>query len=85
MLKTEVQVMREHLRRLEPTSQHIYGHFTQQLNQQQPPSQPQTNGAGGISLPPLNSTQAPGPGHAAYGAGAAPAAMEGVSYGSFGR
>ncbi|KAK4560889.1 hypothetical protein LTR86_005469 [Recurvomyces mirabilis] len=69
MLKTEVQVMHQHLRRLDPNAPHVYGHFTSQLNQGAPA---QTNGASGISLPPLNPPQQPA------------AAMQGVEYGAYG-
>jgi len=79
MLKTEVQVMHQHLRRLEPNSPHIYGHFTSQLSN--PQSQSQSNGTPGISLPPINQSQGSGQGN---GFGNAPAAMQGVEYG-FGR
>lgn len=76
MLKTEVQVMHQHLRRLDPNAPHVYGHFTSQLSQQQ--SQAQSNGNPGISLPPLN---APGGGQAPPFGGAPTAAMQGVEYG----
>lgn len=76
MLKTEMQVMHQHLRRLDPNGPHVYGHFTSQLNG---PPAAQTNGTSGISLPPLNpGGQPPAP------FGAPPAAMQGVEYG-FGR
>lgn len=87
MLKTEVQVMHQHLRRLDPNAPHVYGHFTSQLNQQ---SQGQQNGgSAGIALPPLNSASGSAPGGPAppafSGSGTAPpAAMQGVEYG-FGR
>ena len=90
MLKTEVQVMHQHLRRLDPGAPHVYGHFTSQLNQ---PQSQQTNGASsGISLPPLNPPN--GAGHHAVGGGhhsgqyggaierlPPAAAMQGVEYG----
>lgn len=80
MLKTEFQVMHQHLRRLDPNAPHVYGQFTSQLSQ----PAPQTNGASGISLPPLNAGQAaPQPSFA----GVPPAAtgMQGVEYsGGFG-
>lgn len=79
MLKTEVQVMQQHLRRLDPNAPHVYGHFTSQLNQ---PNGPQTNGASGISLPPLNPGQ--GPGVPYNGVGPPAAAMQGVEYGGYG-
>lgn len=82
MLKTEVQVMHQHLRRLDPSAPHLYGHYTSQLSQTQPPV-PQTNGtSSGISLPPLNSSSAAGA-HGGYGSGIPPpaAAMQGVEYG----
>lgn len=74
MLKTEVQVMHQHLRRLDPNAPHVYGHFTQQLQQ----SQSQANGNSGISLPPLNPAQG-------GGQGAPAAAMQGVEYNNYGR
>ncbi|KAK5126911.1 hypothetical protein LTR85_008269 [Meristemomyces frigidus] len=78
MLKTEVQVMHQTLRRLDPNAPHVYGHFTSQLSQ---PAAARTNGGSAISLPPLNSQA-----HAAPFSGAAPpvAAMQGVEYGGFG-
>jgi hypothetical protein len=89
MLKTEVQVMHQHLRRLDPQASHVYGHFTSQLNQQQqqqqqqqpPPApssshQPQANGGAGMALPPLNA----GPG-SSQGGPPPPAPMQGVEYG----
>lgn len=91
MLKTEIQVMHQHLRRLDPPAPHVYGHFTQQLSQQagqgqqQPQQTPQQNGTpGGMSLPPLgagppNGATAQQPG--SYGGVAPPAAMQGVEYG----
>lgn len=80
MLKTEVQVMHQTLRRLDPNAPHVYGHFTSQLSQPAP-APAQTNGTSAISLPPLN-TQ----GHSApFGGGPPPgAAMQGVEYGGFG-
>lgn len=91
MLKTEIQVMHQHLRRLDSNATHVYGHFTQQLNQQGPPQMsqqgpPQTNG--GIALPPLNQPQAAqGPPPSAFGNGMQPPpqAMQGVEYGGYGR
>ncbi|KAF2769533.1 hypothetical protein EJ03DRAFT_272173 [Teratosphaeria nubilosa] len=71
MLKTEVQVMHQHLRRLDPNAPHVYGHFTSQLSAQ---SGSQTNGNSSISLPPLN----PGQSSAAFSG----AAMQGVEYGN---
>ena len=88
MLKTEVQVMHQHLRRLEPNAPHVYGHFTSQLSQQQaqPQQRPQsqTNGNPPISLPPLTSVQGTGsnPSQPSFGSvSAANAAMQGVEYG----
>ncbi|KAK4545644.1 hypothetical protein LTR36_002597 [Oleoguttula mirabilis] len=78
MLKTEVQVMHQTLRRLDPNAPHMYGHFTSHLSQS---AAPHTNGGSAISLPPLNSQA-----HVAPFSGGAPpaAAMQGVEYGSFG-
>lgn len=85
MLKTEIQVMHQHLRRLDANAPHVYGHFTQHLNQQQGP--PQSNG--GISLPPLNSAGPAGPPPPAFANGmqAPPPSgpMQGVEYGGYGR
>jgi hypothetical protein len=77
MLKTEVQVMHQNLRRLEPNAPHVYGHYTSQLSTH---PQPQPNGVSGISLPPLNSAQ----GSAPFSNVAPPAAMQGVEYGGYG-
>ncbi|KAK3655656.1 hypothetical protein LTR56_003305 [Elasticomyces elasticus] len=79
MLKTEIQVMHQHLRRHDPNAPHVYGHFTSQLNQS---TGPQTNGTSSIALPPLNS----GPGASAAYNGVAPpvAAMQGVEYSGYG-
>ncbi|WPG97986.1 Protein esc1 [Acrodontium crateriforme] len=72
MLKTEVQVMLQHLRRLEPNAPHVYGHFTSQLQ----PGGSHTNGTPSIALPPIGSSQS------VYNGGPAPpAAMQGVEYG----
>ncbi len=74
LLKTEVQVMHQTLKRLDPNAPHVYGHFTSQLSQ--------PNGSNGISLPPLNP-----PGSAGrherhdYGGAQPGAAMQGVEYG----
>ncbi|KAK3724873.1 hypothetical protein LTR37_000921 [Vermiconidia calcicola] len=85
MLKTEVQVMHQHLRRLDPSNPHVYGHFTSQLSQQAPGQQaPQTNGTSGIALPPLNPPGSSGghPNHQpAYTSGPPPGAMQGIEYG----
>jgi len=83
MLKTEVQVMHQALRRLDPNAPHVYGHFTGQLTQAT-----QANGANpGINLPPLNGA---GPGPAPHNFGGMPppppvAAMQGVEYSYSGR
>lgn len=68
MLKTEVQVMLQHLRRLDPNAPHMYGHFTSQLSQGGPPSA--SNGTQGHVLPPMSAQPA--------------AAMQGVEYGGYG-
>lgn len=88
MLRTEVQVMHQHLRRLDPNTPHVYGHFTSTLSQQQGAQQPQTNGgAPAIALPPLNNGGAPpaAPQFAAPPPPSAPGAMQGVEYGYGGR
>ena len=78
MLKTEIQVMHQHLRRLDPAAPHVYGHFSSQLNQA---AGPQTNGVSNVALPPLN----PGQGPPAYNGVPPPvAAMQGVEYGGYG-
>lgn len=82
LLKTEVQVMHQTLKRLDPNAPHVYGHFTSQLSQ--------PNGSSGISLPPLNPPGSSG--RHEYGSSHAsapsasqqqqqPAAMQGVEYG----
>lgn len=88
MLKTEVQVMYHHLRRLDPSNPHVYGHFTGQLSQNQSQHGGQPNGTSGVSLPPLNppGSSNGGHGHGAPGYGNGPAgAMQGVEYGYGGR
>lgn len=91
MLRTEIQVMHQHLRRLDPNAPHVYGHFTGSLSSQnsQPP---QTNGTGSaISLPPINHATGNGagptsaPAFAAPQPPSAPGAMQGVEYGYGGR
>lgn len=83
LLKTEVQVMHQALKRLNPSDNHVYGQFTQHLQNQQP----QQNGGSGLNLPPINP---PGSRHEASGfggpgVGSGPgAAMQGVEYGSYG-
>jgi hypothetical protein len=88
MLKTEVQVMHQHLRRLDPNNTHIYGQFTNQLNQPgtaQAPQPPQPNGNSGISLPPLNPPSSSNGQHPGFGASGPGGAMQGVEYGFGGR
>lgn len=78
LLKTEVQVMHQTLKRLDPNAPHVYGHFTSQLGHQP------NGGSSGMQLPPLNP-----PGSSAgrlesgsYSGGGPPsAAMQGVEYG----
>lgn len=82
MLKTEVQVMHQHLRRLEPHVTHAYGHFTNQLSQAQQGSQ--GNAPGGISLPPLANQGPSGPPFGGAQNSAPAAAMQGVEYGGYG-
>ena len=91
MLKTEVQVMHQHLRRLDPNNPHVYGHYTSQLSQQQSSHGPHPNGSA-ISLPPLQQQQQQQPGigsgqhvsHTSHPA-APSGAMQGVEYGGYGR
>lgn len=82
MLKTEIQVMHQHLRRLDPNAPHVYGHLTSQLQQAAPGGQ--SNGASNISLPPLAPTQPPPPVPFSSVPPAA-AAMQGVEYGGYAR
>lgn len=88
MLKTEIQVMHQHLRRLDGSATHVYGHFTSQLNQQHAHSQP-NGGPGSISLPPLGSGPSSAPHQSGFGSSIPPlvpaAPMQGVEYGSYGR
>lgn len=81
MLKTELSVMHQHLRRLDGSGPHVYGHFSSQLANQ---SASQSNGTGGnLALPPLNPAAAAA---SHYGSSGAPAgAMQGVEYGGYGR
>ncbi|KAG8626539.1 hypothetical protein KVT40_005484 [Elsinoe batatas] len=76
--RTEICVMQERLRRLEPGNPHIYGAYTSHLSQQaqQPNGQPQHISA----LPPVQHSAHPHqqPHHNAYAAHAAP--MQGVEY-----
>lgn len=75
LLRTEVCVMHERLRRLDPASPHIYGHYTSQLTQHQS----QANGQPAqVSLPPMNTTAPPSQ---QYNGMPPPAAMQGVEYG----
>jgi len=68
-LRTEICVMHERLRRLDPNMTHIYGQYTSQLTQQQN----QANGQPAqIGLPPMH--------HAQYAQVPPPAAMQGVEY-----
>lgn len=86
MLKTEIQVMHQHLRRLDGSAPHVYGHYTSQLNQQ-PHSQ--TNGNSGISLPPLANGPSAAPLQPSFGSSIPPhgpsAPMQGVEYGGYAR
>lgn len=79
MLKSEVQVMHEHLRRLDPNGTHVYGQFSSRINQGQDQSR-QPNGSSGISLPPLNPPNSSNSQHPPYGS-SGPGAMQGVEYG----
>ena len=87
MLRTEIQVMHQHLRRLDPNAPHVYGQLTSQLSQSQPqPSaqpqpQTQTNGSSGLALPPLNPPSSSGRHDAPTSQYAQPGAMQGVEYG----
>jgi len=73
-LRTEICVMHERLRRLDPSMPHIYGQYTSQLTQQQS----QANGQPAqMALPPMNR---PAP-QSQYAPMQAPGAMQGVEYG----
>lgn len=83
LLKTEVQVMYQTLKRLDANAPHVYGHFTNQL------SQPNGGPSSGISLPPLNPPgssagrqheYAPHPQHPSQPSQTGGAAMQGVEY-----
>lgn len=74
-LRTEICVMHERLRRLDPSMPHIYGQYTSQLTQQQT----QANGqAPQMGMPAAGSHHAP---QAPYAPMPPPAAMQGVEYG----
>lgn len=78
MLKTEIQVMHQHLRRLDASAPHVYGHFTSQLQNQAP----QPNGtSGSISLPPLNTAPPPSSYSNNIASHGPSGAMQGVEYG----
>ena len=82
-MKTEVQVMYQTLKRLEPNAPHVYGGYTTQLSH----SSQQPNGSSGINLPPLNN---PGSRYEPSGFNGGPpsshgAAMQGVEYGGYGQ
>ncbi|KAE9962899.1 hypothetical protein BLS_009911 [Venturia inaequalis] len=71
MLRSEVQAMFQQLSRLDPSSAHVYGNLTNQLQHEQPPAPV----APASMLPPLQNN-----GHTGQWAQAAPAAMQGVEY-----
>lgn len=74
LLRTEVHVMHERMRRLDPSQPHIYGQYTSQLAQQS-----HANGQPAqMSLPPMSTAvQQP----QQYNAMPPPAQMQGVEYG----
>ncbi|KAJ9627126.1 hypothetical protein H2203_003587 [Taxawa tesnikishii (nom. ined.)] len=75
LLRTEILVMHERLRRLEPNNPHMYGQYTSQLTQ----NQAQANGQPPpFSLPPMNSV-AP---QQQFNSMAPSVAMQGVEYGA---
>jgi hypothetical protein len=78
-LQTEIAVMQERLRRMDPGSTHIYGACTSKLSQAQ--AQAQANGqAHQFSLPAMNAAPTPQQHYAA--SGTASQGMQGVEYGS---
>lgn len=86
MLQTEISVMHERLRRLDPTGSHIYGQYTSRLAQQQTQQQAaqQVNGQppAPYALPPMNSAPPQHQTHPShYNQIAQPGAMQGVEYG----
>lgn len=82
-LQTEISVMHDRLRRLDPAGPHIYGQYTARLAQQQ--TQQQVNGqpAAPYSLPPVNAPtqQQQQHQHQVYNPMPPPGAMQGVEYG----
>ncbi len=88
LLKTEIQIMQQHLRRLEPNNAHVYGTYSHSITNQGPAAHPpQTNGTSGISLPPLNPSGSSNGQHAnqhsGFGGSAPAAAMQGVEYNGY--
>lgn len=80
LLRTEAGIMHERLRRLDPSTPHVYGQYTSQLTQQI--QQQQSNGQQtSISLPPINSSVS----SAQYGSMPHSAPMQGVEYGASAR
>lgn len=75
--------MHQALKRLNPSDNHVYGQFTQHLQQQQPGPGAQQNGGSGLNLPPINP---PGSRHegSSFGPSGPGAAMQGVEYGNYG-
>ena len=57
LLRTEICVMHERLRRLDPSTPHIYGQYTSQLTQHQ--SQANGQAPPHMGLPPVSSHMAP--------------------------
>jgi len=73
LLRTEICVMHERLRRLDPGTPHIYGHYTSQLTQHQSQSNGQHSQ---MPLPPMHT----GGAQAHYNGMPPAAAMQGVEY-----
>ena len=78
-LHTEIAVMQERLRLLEPNNPHIYGAYTSQISQAH--AQAQANGQPRqYSLPSMNA--APPPPQPYNGSGGSSGGMQGVEYGN---
>lgn len=75
LLRTEVHVMHERLRRLDPSQPHIYGQYTSQLAQQPMHVNGQPTQ---MSLPPMSTAVS----QQQYNAMPPPAQMQGVEYGA---
>lgn len=85
MLKSELNLMHERLRRTDPTGAHIYGQYTARLAQQQTQQQTQQQAnapSAPYALPPMNSAPPQHQSHQQhYPQMPPPGAMQGVEYG----